>query len=232
MKKINFKNSKGLNLVGVLQEPKEKTDSIVIMVHGFTSNKDRPRFLKLAEELNNNNFSTFRFDSTGSGESDEGLITIEAYVDDYKSAFNYVKTLGYSNVFVMGESIAGLNVTLGYTDEIKAIVFWCPVTAKSTPYFNNEKVKKEIEEKGFYSRFKDNKYFKIPQQYIDERENINQEELLSKIKCPVLIIHGTEDNSVSIKQSEDAIKILKTSKLLNDPIFFFAARCALAKSIT
>jgi len=57
MEKVNFKNSRGLNLVGQYYPSENK--KIIILVHGWCSNKDRKRFLKLAEI-----FIGFRFPIT------------------------------------------------------------------------------------------------------------------------------------------------------------------------
>ena len=60
--KIYFENSRGANLVGVLHTPEKVSNSVVIISHGFTSNKDRTRFVKLAETLLKNGFTDLRFD--------------------------------------------------------------------------------------------------------------------------------------------------------------------------
>lgn len=49
-KVVNFKNSKGDNLVGILNETSNK-DWVLIMCHGFTSSKNTTNFVKLAGML-------------------------------------------------------------------------------------------------------------------------------------------------------------------------------------
>ena len=93
------------------------------------------------------------------------------------------------------------------------MVLFAPVTKEKTPTKYPE-WKKEMEEKGFILIEKDGKNFKIPKEYIKERESVNQKELLSKVMCPVLIIHGTEDDSVPLEHSGEAMQYLsKKSKL-------------------
>ncbi|MBL7205983.1 MAG: prolyl oligopeptidase family serine peptidase [Candidatus Aenigmarchaeota archaeon] len=50
--------------------------------------------------------------------------------------------------------------------------------------------------------------------YFTERMSINQEEIVSKIKCPVLIIHGDQDESVPLDQSKSAMKYLSNNSKL------------------
>jgi alpha/beta superfamily hydrolase len=75
MEKVNFKNPEGLNLVGNLHIPEKNTNSLILMIHGFTSNKDRPRFVKAAEVFSKNGFAALRFDCSGCGESDDSFVT-------------------------------------------------------------------------------------------------------------------------------------------------------------
>ena len=65
LEKINFKSSRGLNLVGELHIPENKTGSIVIISHGFAARKDRERLIKMADALSNKSISALRFDFSG-----------------------------------------------------------------------------------------------------------------------------------------------------------------------
>lgn len=215
MNKITFQNSKGINLVGVLHIPKEKTISAVIISHGFAANKDRARFIKLAENLSKNGFAVLRFDFGGCGESEDREITVKNQVDDLKSAINYMRKNGYQNIGLLGESLGGLTSILAYDENIKALVLWAPVTQSKTPFIiQKEELQKELNNKGFIIYKKDEREFKVPKEYLEERQAVNQKEILSKIKSPVLIVHGDKDNVVPLEQSKSAMQFLsKDSKL-------------------
>lgn len=211
--KITFTNSRGLKLVGILEPV--NTNKIVIMAHGFTSNKDRPKFVKIANELNKAGFATLRFDFGGSGESDFADITVKNQVDDLNSAIRYAKSKGYAKIGLLGSSLGGLDCILAYDKDIKTIVLLAPVTKAKTPSeFSDPKVRAEVEQKGHIIITKDNKDFRIPKQYIQERESIKQDELLSKIKCPVLIIHGDQDEHVPVNYSKEAMRFLPSESRL------------------
>jgi len=71
-----------------------------------------------------------------------------------------------------------------------------------------------MKDKGYFIKEKDGNKFKIPYKYLEERKAVNQKELLSKIKMPVLILHGDKDDKVPLETSKKAIKFLpKGSKL-------------------
>jgi len=216
--KINFKNSRGLNLVGVLHLPNEKTNKIIILAHGFTSNKGRVRYIEIGNALTREGYAFLRFDFCGSGESDEDEITVKNQIDDLKSAIKFVKDKGYVSIGLLGESLGGLIVAEVYPDykeEIKCLGLVAPVTQGKTPdLYDEPEIQIEVQKKGFYLKHKDGKIFRVPKKYIEERKNVNQKKLLSKIKCPVLIIHGSEDTTVPPKHSKEAMKYLpKDSRL-------------------
>ena len=89
-KKIEFYNSTGQKLVGILTKSK-RNDFILMMAHGFSSNKNTMNFVRLAESLDKEGIPSLRFDFFGHGESD-GLfenITITEAVDDILQLYHY-----------------------------------------------------------------------------------------------------------------------------------------------
>lgn len=211
--RVVFRNSKGLNLVGILEPV--KTDKIAILAHGFTSGKDRPKFVKTAEALSAVGIASLRFDFAGSGESDNREITVAGQLDDLKSAIDFCRKMGYSKIGLLGSSLGGLICILAYDDKICAMVLLAPVTKAKTPgEFKDPARRKEIEEKGYVILHKDDREFKVGKDYVVQREKINQQEILSKIKCPVLIIHGDNDVEVPLEHSKSAMDYLPPSSRL------------------
>jgi alpha/beta superfamily hydrolase len=215
IEKINFKNSKGLKLVGVLHIPEKKTDCAIIVSPGFASSKDRPRFIQLSEMLCDQGFTVLRFDFGGYGESEEREITVKGQVDDLKSAINYLRGQDYGPFGLVGHSFGGLTSVLAYEKQVKVIVLWAPVTKAKIPgSLKNQDYEKELKEKGYIIYRKEGREYKLPKEYIEERQSVNQQAILSKLKCPVMIIHGDEDDSVPLQHSEEAMQYLtKESKL-------------------
>jgi len=216
--KITFKNSKGKDLIGVLHIPDKKTESIVILSHGFCSTKDRERFIYVANAYSKKGISVLRFDFGGCGESYDTEITIENQIDDLRSAISYVKFREYKIIGLQGESLGGLVSVLAYSPDVKALVLWAPVTQskdKLKEILEQEKLSgEELEEKGYITKTKHGRNYKIPKQYFEERLAVNQKEMLSKIKSPTLIMHGDADESVPLESSKEAIQYLpKGSKL-------------------
>ncbi len=213
--RVFFKNSKGQKLAGVLHIPNKKTKSIIIISHGFASNKDRPRNIKVAKTLSEAGFAVLRFDFGGCGESEDRPILIKYQIDDLNSAINYIRKKGYEKIGLLGESLGGLTSILAYNKEIRTLVLWAPITKAKIPSFlKEEKLREELNKKGFLFYKKDGRNFKILEEYLIERKSINQKEILSRIRCPVLIIHGTNDTTIPLVNSKEAINYLpRESKL-------------------
>lgn len=211
MNKISFKNSAGIELVGVLHVPDIATTKIVIICHGFTSNKDRPRHIRFAEALAASGVAAFRLDFGGSGESEDREITLAAQVDDLQTAIAYLHSAprpNYTEFGVLGESLGGLTALEAYDDHVKAMVLWAPVTkARWTSELTKEQ-EKSLSEHGYYIRKKDGKDFRIPATYVKERNGVDQEKLLSRIRIPILIVHGATDTMIPIRDSEEAVHLL------------------------
>jgi pimeloyl-ACP methyl ester carboxylesterase len=214
MEKVAFQNSSGLNLVGVLHKPESPTKTAVIVAHGFTSNKDRERLVKVATGLATAGIAALRVDFGGSGESDDREITIAAQVDDLQSAIRYVKQRGYQHVGVLGESLGGITALEAYRDEIEAMVLWAPVTKAQWDEKVDSEQRKSLEDRGFFIKVKDNRQFKIPQVYVHERRDLNRQGILAKIKIPVMIVHGSADETIPIQDSEGAIDLLPKGSVL------------------
>lgn len=216
--RVTFKNSRDLDLVGELYSA--KGDNAIVLVHGLTGDRhEGGRFDKAAQVLNSSGFIVFRFDFSGSGESDDDTLTIEKQVDDLKCAIAYVRERGLGDVALLGLSLGACVCAQVYDDEIRAMVFWAPVThAASSPedYYGPEKVQ-ELQEEGVITRIRDNAArgkVVIDKRLFEEWKAIDQEALLSRIKIPVLIVHGDQDARVPLEDSRKALKYLPSGSRL------------------
>ncbi|MBT3297484.1 alpha/beta hydrolase [archaeon] len=220
MEKVNYINSRGLNLVGNLYITNPHSNSIIIMCHGFTGNKHEiGRFDIAATKFHDKGYNVLNFDFSGSGESDDDTLTVGKQVDDLESTIKYVQDKGYSNIALLGLSLGGLVSLKVYNPKIKSLVLWAPVTAAHKNYcnrFNTEQLQ-ELNESGYITRTRTKgvrKKILIDPQIIKDRENVDQKYLCSRINCPVLIVHGDQDDRIPLQNSIDALQYFpKNSRL-------------------
>ncbi len=221
MERVEFKNSRNLTIVGNLYPSTSK--SIIIMCHGFMSNKhSKGRFGRLATAFNKNSFSALTFDFSGCGESDDDILTIEKEVDDLKSAIIFVKSRGYKKIALYGHSLGTLICLKSYTPEIITMVLSGALTGSMkynwNEFFSKEQMQ-ELEDKGYITEYTSEEVREkiiIDRKILEGFELINQKELLENVKCPVLLIHGNNDEEENLlyKRSKAAITLLSNGSQL------------------
>lgn len=205
--------NKGQKFVGVLHKPDSTTKKAVILVHGFTGNKNGPdnTFIKLAKRLVENGIAAFRFDFRGSGESEGKFVdmTITGEVSDLQKAIEFMAK-SYDLLGLVGESLGGAVSLVGYDKRINCIVLWYPVVyLRETPSFKAmDRRKEELETKGLiFVKEKDGWSYCVGKEFFRERATIDVAKHVRSIRCPLLIITGNNDSSVPHNQSERAMKL-------------------------
>ena len=221
MERVTFKNSRNLTLVGNLYS--STSESIIVMCHGFMSDKhSKGRFDRLATAFYKSGHSALNFDFSGCGESDDDILTVEKEVDDLKSAIQFVKSIGYKKIALYGHSLGTLICLKNYTPEIITMVLSGALT-DSTKYnwyeiFSRNQMQ-ELEEKGYLTEYTPQEVrnkIVVDKRILKDFELINQKELLKNVNCPVLIIHGNNDEEEKLlyERSKTAMTLLSNvSKL-------------------
>jgi len=215
MKTVNIKNSRKLNLVGDWHEA--DSDKMIIMCHGFGYDRHEKnnKFDKIADSFNKVGYNVLTFDFSGIGDSDDDSLTVSKQTDDLKSVIKFVRDRGYTNIILFGVSLGALVVFSAYDDNIKAIIGVGPVTDRESSNWRKDKFSpaelEEFKQTGQMVFKKANGVrdsIVIDRQYLLDREEVNQKLLLRNIKCPVLIIHGDQDEFLPLKMSQKAVKVL------------------------
>lgn len=216
-KPVVFKNSKGMQLVGMLHIPKGKGKfSAVIICHGFGGNKvDMYRVhVRIARAICKAGFLVLRFDFHGHGDSEGEFrdFRVTQEFDDLRCAMNLIKKQKNFNgkIGLVGHSLGGTIalITAAKNKDISAVVALAPVTNWRQIKFLNEIV--EAEMKGVVERRSDI----LSKDVILDMTKHNPIDRVNEISCPVLIVHGTKDDSISLKGSREFIQKLKAPKKL------------------
>jgi pimeloyl-ACP methyl ester carboxylesterase len=195
MVKIFIKNNRGFILAA--NHWFAGSESIIIMSAGFTGDKSMDgRFDKIAEKFCEAGYGVIAYDYCGCGESDDEILTPENAVHDLHSVIEYAQNRGYSNIGLFGQSYGALVSLRAYSQDISSIVLVGALTGIMKYDWNDHYSEKEMEElkRTGYMMIKKNSKTRdiviISRELLEDFEQINQESLLRKVKCPVLIIHG------------------------------------------
>ncbi|MEM3153979.1 MAG: alpha/beta fold hydrolase [Candidatus Woesearchaeota archaeon] len=189
MAKVFFKNRQKEKLVGILEGDGPKC---VIMLHGFTGNKDEwGRFERISEILSGKDFCVLRFDFSGNGES-EGRFEEAHYgkeTDDALSAIAFMKKRGCTSIGLHGHSMGGAVAILAASKEkVNAVAVTAP---SSLPI---------PERLARYAREWVGK--KLPPEFLENIASTNVLAAAEKINAPLLIVHGDNDTIIPVDDSK------------------------------
>ena len=207
MKKIKIMNSRNIHIVANMNVVNSKT--IVVLAHGFTNDKSSDgRFDRMTKALNHNGFDTLALDFSGSGESGDDALTIENQSDDLSSVLDYLTRKSYKRIILFGNSFGTIACLKNYRREIVTMVLTGAVT-DSMKYqwseFFTECQLQDLKSNGFIKLHNKREHL-IVKQTLKDFEEVNQDDLLKNVKCPILIIHG--DN----KDDKEELELLSHSK--------------------
>jgi uncharacterized protein len=221
MEEIRFIDSLGNKLAGVISIPKN-AKSVVVISHGFTSNKNSKTYLDIQEKLNKKNIGTLRYDYYGHGplfghKSSPGVsadVTLSKTVESLKAAIKFVRSQGKYNIALLGSSYGGLMslVVASQDKDIKALVLKSSVTEPIkfwTKRLGNKRIKQWEKEGVLHYHLVLEKY-DLNYDYWKDLQKYNTLKSAENLSCPTFIVHGDKDIYVPIEQSYDLAKILNT----------------------
>ena len=122
----------GVRLVGILERAAEKPGPLVIVLHGFTSSKDRTHTVAACEAMREAGFATLRFDLYGHGESggEFRAHTLDKWISNTLAMIEYAEGLDFvTEIWLSGHSQGGLTAALAAGKEperVKGLILRAP----------------------------------------------------------------------------------------------------------
>ena len=189
-----------------------KLDALVVLGHGVTGNKDRPLLVALAEGLAAKGWPCLRISFSGNGDS-EGKFeesTISKEIEDLSALLKTVpqeKRIAYIG-HSMGAAVGVLTASRGM--DIQALVSLAGMTY--TADFVEREFGDVVPGKGYMW---DDEDCPLSSAYVEDLKSIGDIlEAASQINQPWLLIHGTADVVVPLKDSRDAFEAANCRKEL------------------
>lgn len=189
----------------------EKPRGTIILFHGYSGKKSA--MLDKAEEFLKLEFNTFLIDFRGSGNSEGTQTTIGFYeADDVKCAYEYILSEGEENIYLMGTSMGAVAILKSIADyklPLSGIIIECPfgsmyqtVCARfdrmNVPAFPMASLLV------FWGGIQNNFW----------AFGHNPSEYSKSVGCPVLLLYGAKDKSVSRTEIDEIFKNLNGRKEL------------------
>jgi uncharacterized protein len=182
-------------------ENENNKSSCVVMFHGFTGNKTETNrmFYFIDQSLEMEGISSLRFDWFGHGESDLdlSLITVDLLLKQAHVILEYAKKK-YSKIYLLGFSMGGALAINSLKYSIDRLILISPAVNMLEIARENYKMNKEID-----YNLVDLHGLKLSKEFPESFKNLEYQENLINYNKPVLLIHGTNDLSVPIVNSEE-----------------------------
>ncbi|APU72347.1 alpha/beta hydrolase [Companilactobacillus crustorum] len=212
--KIEIKRD-GLTLRGEFHKPKANKFNLVILMHGFTSNRGiMPDQLlyQLAEHFESNGLATLRFDFNGHGESDGRFqdMTVLNEIADGKAILDYGRNiLGVENIYLVGHSQGGVVASMlagYYPDKIDKLALLAPAATLKDDALKGDTQGYTYDPHNIPDELPIKKGLVLGGFYLRTAQTLPIYEVAKEYRGPVCLIHGQKDtvvNNIASKRYDD-----------------------------
>ncbi|SHI44229.1 hypothetical protein SAMN02745181_0129 [Rubritalea squalenifaciens DSM 18772] len=190
----------------------DRDDVLVVLAHGVTGDKDREMLMTLANGLAAKGWPAMRMSFSGNGHSEGDFrdSTVSKEVDDLHAVLDQVK--GSKKIAYIGHSMGGAVGALAAAKDDRINVLVSLAGMVRTKDFCDTEFGEETPDSG-YMWEDDTK--PLSQAYVDDMHAIGDTFAAARdVRTPWLLIHGTEDDVVLPKDSDDLYLKLKGKKKL------------------
>ena len=193
---------------------------MVMILHGFTGNKNEPLLTTLADALEKEGIASIRFDFNGHGDSEGRFedMTVLNEIEDAKKVFEFVKGLEYvDGVSVAGHSQGGVVTSmiageLG-AENVKAVVLLAPAAVLRDDAIRGSVMGVNYDAGNPPETVKIFGKFDLGRGYMMTSQSLPIYETAKKFTGPACLIHGKADRIVPYTYSLRYNEIYRDSKL-------------------
>ena len=200
---------------------------VVIFAHGYKGFKDWGCWDLVAERFANNDIFFIKFNFSHNGGTVEQpvdfpdleafgqnnftkeLDDLESVIDWISSTNQYIKELNVSNITLIGHSRGGGIVTIKASEDsrISNVITWAGVSDYGARFPTGEVL--ELWKKHGISYIENSRtkqqlphYFQFYENFIENKDRLHIKKAVENLKIPYLIIHGTDDETVTLQEAK------------------------------
>ncbi len=189
-------------LVGVLERPSEEPEPLVIVLHGFTSAKERPHTVAACEAMREAGFATLRFDLYGHGESGGEFRkhTLDKWRSNTLAMMDWAEQQNFvTELWLSGHSQGGLTAALAAgkePDRVKGLILRAPAFMIPRCAREGTMLGVSFDPTRIPAEFPTIKGLTLEREYILSAQATRVEEAMDAFSGPVLLLHGEADDVV------------------------------------
>ena len=198
----------GIELSAVLELPQEHDGRrLVIQLHGFTSEKDRPHNIRAAAAMRDAGFATLRFDLYGHGKSGGEFKnhTLFKWISNTMAVIHWALDRGYDDLYLSGHSQGGLVAALAAgmeADRIHGLILLAPAFMIPQGARDGMLLGRRFDPDHIPEEIDVIKGLKLGGDYLRVAQTIHVEDAVDRFRKPVLILHGDQDDTVPPEDSK------------------------------
>ena len=235
---IKINNAQGIAITADIHLPKRKTPApILVFCHGFKGFKDWGHFNWVAEQAAQSGLAFLKFNFSKNGVVDHQLNEIsdlEAFsnnnysteISDLKAVIDEIEKqaeawrIDMTQLFLVGHSRGGGIALLEASEDkrVKGLVLWASVSEFAS-FFRPETIQQWEKEGVVYAPNKrTGVQLPLKKQFYDDytanQSRLDVKKAAKLLSVPLLIIHGDQDESVSMQHAENLYNIVPHSILI------------------
>ena len=219
---LTFQDEWGHRVSAVLSRLEQPTGTVVVLCHGFLSNKHSTTNKTLTGMLNDRGMATCRFDFFGQGESEGCLedITTSLAVGQAKAAVSLVTSRGYEKIGLVGSSFGGLVaiLTTAQRPDIACLALKCPVVDFAEELrleFGPDEMDRWKATDTVPNLMGGTERIRLKYRMYEDCLGQIAYGPAAQITTPTLIVQGERDELVPLHQSQRLLKALRGPKRLD-----------------
>ena len=213
---------KGRGAFSAQTEEAEKLP-LMILVHGFTGDMEERHITAVQRTANEEGFAVLRAEMYGHGRSGGEFRdhTLMKWIGNILTVIDYARTLDFvSDIYLCGHSQGGLLTMLAAAmerDRLKAILPLSPASMIPERARRGELLGVAFDPGNIPAELDAGKSLTIGENYIRAAQLIDVDLAIARYDGPVLIVHGTGDQSVPYHYSEEAAAKYAHARLVPIP---------------
>jgi len=200
---IRIETTAGLRLAAVLHHPRNDGNGLgIVVAHGMLSSKDSDKHRMICEAAASCGATTLRFDFRGRGESDGEPIdlTVSNEVEDLMAVIAFLRARGLTRIAVVGSSLGGTVALLaGALDGGLAGLVTIAAPARLPRIPREAWGGSGLSSDGETIEIAPGEF--IHRSFFDDAGHHDPIGAARAIACPWLVIHGTHDEVVRVRDA-------------------------------
>ncbi len=199
--RVVFPSARRVRLVGLWHAGAGQ--AAVVLCHGMESSKEGVKSVRLAEALAGAGCGVLRFDFSyvGESEGDFADLTVSGEVDDLAGAWDFVARRASGPVGIIGSSLGG-TVALLFAAGEPRVAALATIAAVAEPGRSARALSAEEQERWRRVGFYDLHGVRLNATFLDDVERVDVPAAVARIRCPLLIAHGTMDAVVPCSDAD------------------------------